>query len=279
MTQDSATNLNLKSNLITAMRLQERKVLRENKELVVSLLEIPHLEIDIPIDIEKIKAEASLMKQTFPHKLHENKGLSEAYYRHHEWSFRGQCFYDYQKDSEQGMIDAKTYLFNEDNAQFNDSGRLNYSPTLFGQQTPQTIKTLKQISPYINRSRFISTEPNGGIPWHSHHNGIYSTWYPRLAILHVPLESNPKAIHSVRSFEDKESRTYEEYYKVGKAYLFNSWHDHQFWNKGSHKRLTVISYFNFCDPDFLEFLRPLVSSYRGPRIKQSFTPEWLLEEF
>lgn len=244
----------------------ERAILHWNRDLVDELKRIPHLPLNIPIDLEALQREAQQVQAWSSHELHPSKKIPGWYFEHHRKSFRGQCLVDYTPSGERGMIDVDGYLFEESDAQFDESGRLRFFSTPWGQRMPQTLATLQQISPYLNRTRIVRTPPGGGIFWHSHHNNVYKNEYLRLAVVIVTLETTESATHGVRDFRDKTSPEHRIHYGAGRAVLFNSWHDHDFWNHGASDRLAVISYFNFPDQDLLDFLKSSVADYTGPRL-------------
>ena len=245
---------------------REVAVLDKHRDLIEELKSIPHLPLDLEFDLERVRAEAKEVSRFVPHRLHANRGLPEEYYKHHEFSFRGQCLIDYVADDEKGMADPPFHLFDEPDATFDDDGRLRFYETPLGRRMPYTISTLRRISPYVNRTRIISTPPGGGIPWHSHHNNVYQNPYMRLCIFNIPLVTQSKVVHGVRDFRDPSAKPIWQHYEEGRIHLFNSWHDHMFWNRGDRDRLVIIPYFNFPDEDLLTFLAKQVDAYRGPRI-------------
>lgn len=251
---------------IENLRAKEREVLRNHAELVTELKRIPHLPLDLSIDLKALLHEAYQIQDYRSHELHANKELPQWYYEHHRNSFRGQCLVDYTTSGDVGMKDVEGYLFEEPDAQFNSDGQLKFFDTSWGQQMPKSLQTLRQMTPYLNRTRLISTQPEGGIYWHSHHNNVYLNSYLRLAVVILTLETNDRCLHGVRDHRDKDSESHYSHYEAGTAYLFNSWHDHDFWNKGTSNRLTLISYLNFPDEALLKFLEGPVSRYSGPRL-------------
>lgn len=248
------------------MRDKERSFIFDHRHFYTELMSIPHLPLGKFFSHLQTLERLSSLNKLYPHQLHPSKGLSNAYYRHHEFSFKGQVLYDFQSCSLKGMADAKGHLYEEPEAVL-EEGRLKFFSTPLGESLPELISFLKGFSPYLNRTRFISTPHGGGIPWHSHHNGLYETSYPRLAIVHLPLQTNMNCRHRVYDFKERDQNVYEESYQVGHSYLFNSWHLHEFWNQGHSERLTIIAYFNFADPELMKNLIPCVETYSGPRIK------------
>lgn len=253
-------------NHIAQLRSNERATLGRHAELVTELKRIPHLPLELEFDPASLLQEARQIQEFQSHELHQNKNLPAWYYEHHRKSFRGQCLVDYTPSGDRGMIDVEGFLFEEPDAQFDSEGRLQFFETPWGLKMPKTLATFRQMTPYLNRTRLISTPPEGGIHWHSHHNNVYLNSYLRLAVVILTLETNDRCLHGVRDFRDKNSLAYFTHYEVGKAYLFNSWHDHDFWNRGSSNRLTLISYLNFPDEVLLKYLEGPVSRYAGPRL-------------
>ena len=256
-----------KKLVINNLRQQERLVLQRNAELVSELKRIPHLPLQLIFDTQTLLKEAKQIQEFRSHELHQTKQLPQWYYEHHKNSFRGQCLVDYKSDGDQGMQDAEGHLFEEPDAKFDSQNRLKFFDTVWGHKMPESLKTFRQMTPYLNRTRLISTPPGGGIHWHSHHNNVYQNSYLRLAVIILTLETNDESIHGVRDYREENGPTYFQKYKPGVAYLFNSWHNHDFWNRGKSNRLTLISYMNFPDENLLKFLESSVSQYTGPRLE------------
>lgn len=253
---------------VARLRADERATLSQRSELICELKRIPHLPLKLEIDLQSLLQEAHDIQEYKSHELHKNKGLPSWYYEHHRKSFRGQCLVDYTESGSSGMLDAEGYLFEEPDAQFDNTGRLRFFDTEWGTKMQKSLQTLRQMSPYLNRTRLISTPPGGGIYWHSHHNNIYQNSYLRLAVIILTLETNSECMHGVRDYRDTKSQPQHLHYQPGTAYLFNSWHDHDFWNHGQSDRITLISYLNFPDNDFLDFLETSVNQYSGPRFEK-----------
>lgn len=260
------TSKKTNSPQIARLLENERDQVKKWQPLLEELKSIPHLPIPIEFDLDDLRNEAKQVAEWYPHRLHPCRKLPAEYLSFHESSFRGQCLVDIQEDIIAGMSDSQKHLHDEPCAKFDENSRLRFFITSLGKEMPKTISALQLISPYLNRTRIINTPPGGGIPWHSHHNGIYNSNYLRLCIVHIPLHTSPVNLHSVRDYRSKEADVYSENYQVGQAYIFNSWHDHEFWNRSNQDRLTIISYFNFTDEALLRFLEPIVQSYAGPRI-------------
>lgn len=252
---------------IEKLRMQERAVLKDHAELVTEIKRIPHLPLELEIDLPSLLEEAHQICDFQSHELHPGKDLPSWYFEHHRNSFRGQCLVDYTAASDNGMRDAEGYLFEEPDAQFDALGRLQFFETSWGQKMPKALTSFRQLTPYLNRTRLISTPPQGGIHWHSHHNNVYQNSYLRLAVIILTLESNDQCLHGVRDYRNPRDKAFFSHYQPGQAYLFNSWHDHDFWNKGTTPRLTLISYLNFPDEGLLKFLAGPVSRYTGPRLE------------
>ena len=150
----------------------ERQSLARHKDLITEIKRIPHLPLKIPIDMDVLTKEASLIQSWSSHQLHANKNLPNWYYEHHKKSYLGQCLVDYTEHADRGMLDVEGFLFQEDDAASDEHGRLKFFDTKWGQLMPKTLAMLRQMSSYLNRTRIINTQPGGGIFWHSHHNGI-----------------------------------------------------------------------------------------------------------
>lgn len=254
------------SQWVREMKLREKELLAKHATLVQEIKRIPHLKLPISIDLEGLKREANAMELDRAHELHHTSGVPDWYFEHHKNSYRGQCLVDYTESGERGMEDVEGDLYDEPDAQVDEQGRLRYFVTPWGLKMPQSLSTLRQITPYLNRTRLIRTPPQGGIHWHSHHNGVYRIEYLRLAVVILTLETNPECYHGVRDYRSENSQKFFQRYESGTAYLFNAWHEHEFWNKGNSDRLTLISYLNFPDETLLKFLQPLVESYSGPKM-------------
>ena len=265
---DSDALLSSQKETIARLRAEEKAILSRRSDLICELKRIPHLPLNLEIDLESLWQEAHGIQEYKSHELHKNKELPEWYYEHHRKSFRGQCLVDYSAAGDKGMLDSEGYLFEEPDAQFDANSRLQFFDTEWGEKMPKSLRTLRKMSPYLNRTRLISTPPGGGIYWHSHHNNVYLNSYLRLAVVILTLETNAECLHGVRDYRDTNSQAHYLNYPAGTAYLFNSWHDHDFWNRGNANRITLISYLNFPDNDFLNFLEKSIGKYSGPRLEK-----------
>lgn len=248
-------------------RESEEKILDKHNDLITYIKRVPHLDLGIDINLDLLKKESSHINQTHPHRLHRSKHLRSDYFDFHEFSFQGVCLMDYISDDVKGMSDSQSFIYEEPEAQF-DGYKVKFFQTPSGSKMPYLMNLLNTMSPNVNRTRYIVTPPTGGIPWHSHHNNIYDVRYLRLCILNIPIITNPDCAHGVRDYRDKSAEEHWDYYKPGRAYMFNSWHDHCFWNKGDEERQTIIPYFNFSDENLLEFLARRLDSYTGPLIDE-----------
>lgn len=245
---------------------KERHLLRRWAPLVNEIKRIPHLPIELEFDIEKTLHEAKIVKNWAPYRLVENPTLSPEYVTEHSKNYSGCLLVDYVADNIKGMDTAPFLLHEEPEAQFDEQGRLQYFVTPIGDQMPATISCLREVSPYLNRTRIMKTPRQKGVPWHSHHNGTYSLPFFGLSIFILTLETNKKCIHSVRDYRKPASQPYRQHYPKGSVFLFNSWHEHEFWNHGEDDRVVIISYFNLADKDVLSFLEKQVAKYSGPKI-------------
>lgn len=251
---------------IEEFRAFERHLATKWKPLLDEIKRIPHLPIDLDINLDKIREEIKFVQEWHPHRLHANKRLPREYLDEHERNFRGQCLIDYRPDNVHGMSDPPGYILDEPDALFDPTGRVRFFVTPAGEQMPYTISVLKKMSPYVNRTRIICTRPSGGIPWHSHHNGLYRSSLMRLCIFNLPVQTSRSVVHSVRDFRDPNGTSHSANYEPGRLTLFNSWHDHDFWNNGQEDRIAIIPYFTFSDEDLLSFLDKQVGQYQGPVI-------------
>lgn len=246
---------------------KEKIVIERNRPLIDKIKKIPFIEIDINLDLKKLREEVDKNDVWYPHLLEEKKNLPEWYYHRHAESFRGQCVIDLVKDSKYGMIDPPCQLHKDPQASFDEEGRLRFFSTNLGEQMPYSVASLKRVSSYVNRTRLINSKPQAEILWHSHHNNIYKSSELRLAIFNLPIYTNTKAIHSVRDFSGRNNKIYSQHFKEGKLYLFNSWHDHMFKNGGETNRIAFCPYYSFADQSLLDFLKPYVEEYNGPLIE------------
>ena len=250
------------------IRSNELSVLETNRELIEELKRIPFLELDLNFNLDKVREESGQITSWFPHLLEKKKQLPDWYYQKHAESFRGRCVFDIVEDSSYGMVDPPFQLHQDQRATFDEKGRVQYYETDIGKKMPYTTQVLRKISTYVNRTRIIKSKPGAEVQWHSHHNNVYKSPYLRLAIFNIPIFSTPDATHCVRDFRDKNSKVYEMNLKPGKVYLFNSWHDHLFVNRGGGDRVALCPYYNFLDQELLDLLKPHVLNYNGPYISK-----------
>ncbi len=241
---------------------QFEKQQRHFPDVLRQLKKVPHLPLNssVKIDLEKLKRELLQVQSWHPHIL-TSSSISRQHREFHSKSYKGQTFYDCIDDNLIGMSDTPTDQKDIERVQFDEGGVEIYFPTPLGRQMPHAVEIMESFGP-PRRCRVIKTPPGGGIDWHSHHQGPYfQKDYCTVSVV-VTIETNLESIHSVRMVQDH-SRYLEKNYEAGSAYVFNSWEDHCFWNKGRTDRICLIGYYSPTSAKLLQNLQENLRLYEG----------------
>jgi hypothetical protein len=140
---------------------------------------------------------------------------------------------------------------------------------------PRTIQYLYTIIKKPQRTRLLKILPNGEAGWHSHYelakSGVSTIDGVNVLtpVIHIPLLTNP-AVHMAVSttnprFDDT-ARSHKQHYAAGEIWLFNSYHFHNVYNKGTTDRDHIMMYVELDDEFMFPILEKAIQEYNGVRI-------------
>jgi hypothetical protein len=104
--------------------------------------------------------------------------------------------------------------------------------------------------------------PNSSLGWHSH--SLKHGQPENILTVQIPIYVPEKFKYVVKSIKD--NTLYEETYKEGKAYIFNSYHYHTVFNESNEYRLTIMSYMDLTENKCLDIVENAILNYKGPKI-------------
>ena len=258
-------------------------------EIVHRLHRVPHLRLPLEIDLEGVRREVlELEKSQAPwpyHSYADFRKMSEAEMRRYSKGYSGLSLYEFNGDSHYLTDNYEIYDTPHGlNGVERDSetNQVLFKPTKALEKSPLTSRTLDSICERKGRTRFIRSEPNHAIVWHSHNRGPWFADFMIEAIVHIPIFTDPRVLHVVRDYRNPRSETdrfqrssfeqvtsdpdcYVQNYGAGECWLFNSWHDHYYHNYSQTVRYTILMYIDwFHNNAFVNRVEEALNQYRGP---------------
>ena len=239
------------------------------------LKKIPHLQLPITFGVDELAEQAaSLSDYMIGYELPgEDRTEEEREQYRHNWKGRG--LMDFEPDSKKGMLDARPYQGGESpfDIQYDEAGRAKVFTTELGQCLPLALMIIKRLFDRPGRCRITSMAPGGSLNWHSHcqfNTGNYEGHGQYdLAIVHVPLITNPDVKFGVTKFHHSEHgiNPVWQHYAAGECWLLNAWHEHNVVNEGDEERIHLMMYGSLRDPKLMPFILQGLRQYEGPRIE------------
>ena len=137
-------------------------------------------------------------------------------------------------------------------------------------KAPVMLSVIRSMFENPGRCRITSIAPGGSLDWHSHcqfSSNNYGDVEYDTAIVHIPLETNMKVKFGVTKFpRDDNNEVFYQHYSAKKAWLLNSWHEHNVFNRSYFERVHIMIYGKFDDAKFSKILEKAVNEYGGPLI-------------
>lgn len=219
---------------------------------------IPHLQLDIDIDIEKIQTEYKNHVKDENY-VEWNDVISEKL----NWKLNAQVqgILDYSIDPKEA---ANSSLFTK------KGNTSDITSTLVGEKMPYSLNLIHAIGEKPERCRASKLEPFTTIPWHHHHQTKYNH-----IVIHIPVQSNDDVIMAIK---DNNDVVYEKKYKPGTVWLFNTFKNHAVFNKSSQVRYHLwLSHYLFNGSNILnhrlyDLIAKAVKSYDGPLMPENERP-------
>jgi len=220
----------------------------EDDKLIERIKREPFIKLDLEIDIHKIITEYRSAVSTYPLKSYQTNNVFVRRLYANAW--KGFALIGTNGDPYYDMTEM--------------SGGLG-KPTTIAKNCPYILRVIKKISTNFNNSRARIMKIGAGkkLAWHSH---VLEHQQPvSLLTIQIPIIMPPEFIYSVvpqnsfkwyrrfskpTRFSDCVSRKF----KIGEAFVFNSYNYHNVFNGGSEDRVTLMLYCDISDPKFRELL-------------------------
>ncbi len=263
---------------------------KEILEIIQEIHCIPHLELPLKFDVEKMQAEVRKISKWYPH-VHANYAkTSQQHMNQYTIGYSGVSLFEYNAKEDYLTDNYEIYDIQMDDAIYDyKTQKIIFPQTPLAKKLPYLSSVIETISLRSSRTRIMKSEPNHSIAWHSHNRGPWFNDHAIEAIVHVPIITNPKVFHTVRDYRANEAKfekgkssslesltqnpnNFIQNYSEGSCWLFNPWHDHYFHNYGSKDRYTLLAYVRWSHNDtFLRLVKSALDQYSGPRIKIDFS--------
>ena len=218
--------------------------------MLETLLRIPHLDLGFNFDADKMLSETNIVDKFMPYQ--SSYSQSKDLYKKH-WSGAS--------------------LISIDGSVFGDMEELKVYPKIAPKKTdlanscPYLMSVLAELGCADERSRIMRIGPNGHLDWHSH--VLHHRQNMERLVVQIPIYVPKGFTYSVVHAKDlsalrknKSVETYDMEYKVGRAYIFNSYHPHNVFNPTEEYRITLMSYVTYNKGK--EMIDKAIKNYNGP---------------
>lgn len=235
------------------------------------LKSIPHLKLSGQFSSELLVNEVRpIIPDLIGYEL-PGKDRSQEERDEYRKNWLGRGLVDFEPDSAKGMFDARSYQGQPPpiTVERTKLGEPIYYRTELADKLPTCMKIIEQLFDSPGRCRITSITAGGGLHWHSHcqfktTNYVGHDKYD-LAIIHVPIITNPKVEFGVTKFHHDEHgiNPVWQHYGVGECWLLNSWHEHNVRNEGDDDRIHLMMYGSLSDPKLSFLIRDALENYDG----------------
>ena len=215
-----------------------------------TLLRIPHLDLGFDFDAEVMLSETKIIDKYMPYQssYSQSKDLYEKHWSGASLiSLDGSVFGD--------MEELKEYPKNSQ------------KKTNLADSCPYLMSVLDKLGCLHERSRIMRIGPNGHLDWHSH--VLHHRQNRKRLVVQIPIYVPKGFTYSVINAKDLsklrkgvEVKKYNKEYKVGRAYIFNSFHPHNVFNPTDEYRITLMSYMNY--DKCYRIIERAIENYDGP---------------
>ena len=246
-------------------------------EYIISRLKkVPHLKLPYTVseaDMVKMQEELARSPELVGYELPSD---DEAKIERYRKNWRGRGLIDFEADSSKGMCDARPYKGNPPpiRKQYRMDGKTpRYFHTELAKECPTMMKVIMDLFSSPGRCRITAMAAGGSLDWHSHCQFISGNYEGHkdydLAIVHVPLKTNPDVKFGVTKFHHSDFgvNPYWQHYAVGEAWLLNAWHEHNVVNEGDTDRVHLMLYGSLHDLKMMPWLTGPLMQYEGPWIE------------
>jgi hypothetical protein len=242
---------------------------------VEKLKSIPHLKLPINFDVDPLVEEVTpILPNLIGYELPGEDRTEEERNRYRE-NWRGRGLIDFEPDSSKGMFDARPYKNQPSPFEIERTawGKPIYHHTELAEVLPFCMLVIDQLFYEPGRCRITSMRSGGSLNWHSH-SQFYTDNYKNhveydIAIVHIPLITNPNVDFGVTKFHHSEHGTNPiwQHYGVGECWLLNAWHEHTVKNEGDEDRVHLMMYGSLKDIRLRSLIDDAVEQYDGPYIE------------
>jgi len=239
-----------------------------------TLKTIPHLKLPINFGVEPLVEEVT---PALPHLIGyelpgEDRTEKERELYRNSW--RGRGLIDLEPDSSKGMLDARSYQGQPPPFEIQRTpwGQPIYHHTDMAKVMPFCMLVIDQLFERPERCRIAAIQSGGNLYWHSHCqyiSGNYSNHSQyNIAIVHVPIITNPKVKFGVTKFHHSEHGYHPvwQHYAAGECWLLNAWHEHNVRNESDENRVHLMMYGSLTDFKLQPLIKDAVENYDGPYI-------------
>ena len=212
------------------------------------LTEIAHLPLDIEFDASRILAEIQGLELTPYNSWKDIKAESNI-----ESSWDSIALYSISGETESNAKEAWIGNFKETSAI---------------KQCPYLQEILLSLEGGELLARVERIKPNGSAGWHSH---VLESKQPDwISVWQLPIQIPENSKFSVLHYMDYRCSdfnnpvsVYEETYKIGQVYCFNSYHYHNTFNYGDSSMIMVRFYVDTRKPKIQKILESSINKYSG----------------
>lgn len=240
---------------------------RKHRDFFHELKSIPHLRIPLAFDFQKICAEVATIQSWEPVQI-EGEFWSESARVFFGKNNQARALFEFIPDS-RFLTDTNNFTRPPELCVYRSDGRLTYFPTDIASDFPETLKLLQAISDYPCRVRIAKIAKHYEIGWHSHHydHQLNPEAPYNFGAFQLPVFTNANVFYDVKSSDPRFPEEFSLAYPAGELYFFNSYYLHRVRNLSDQERTTLFMNFDLEYEPTIEFLKPYVANYRGPRVR------------
>ncbi len=216
---------------------------------------IAHLPLNVSVPIDAICAEIKENIADSFSLIKLNLAARNEVGKQRPWFGRG--LIDYRQDSH----DLYEYLaLEKDWIRLDKNGDVMVQETELAKLMPETLRFVRTLVSEPRVTRLLCIPPGAILPWHSHcQSSVVGPQPYRKMVIQIPIETNPDVIYRVHAIDSIEENSVDLNYRLGEAWIFNSWHMHQVENHGKTPRVALYIEASLTDSLFLSHVQSALS--------------------